>query len=106
MNRIRFSPEAVKDLQEIKGYITAEFCSEQAADHTIRKILKKIQNLSPFPEIGPKLSQIADVSTDYRFLACGSYTAFYRVEGSQVFIVRVLYGRRDFMKILFGEPEE
>ena len=27
-------------------------------------------------------------------------------ENSEVFIIRVLYGRRNFMQLLFGEPEE
>ncbi len=27
-------------------------------------------------------------------------------ENNEVFIIRVLYGRRNFMQILFGEPEE
>lgn len=27
-------------------------------------------------------------------------------ENGEVFIIRVLYGRRNFMQLLFGEPEE
>lgn len=27
-------------------------------------------------------------------------------ENNEVFIIRVLYGRRNFMQLLFGEPEE
>lgn len=57
-------------------------------------------------EMGAPLSAIVDFETDYRFLVCGNYTAFYRFENRTVYIVRVLYGRRDFMRILFGEPNE
>ncbi|MBE6578170.1 MAG: type II toxin-antitoxin system RelE/ParE family toxin, partial [Ruminococcaceae bacterium] len=39
----------------------------------------------------------------YRFLVCGNYTAFYKVDGDEVHIIRVLYGRRNFMQILFGK---
>ena len=98
MAEIRFSPEAITDLQQTKAYITEELCNEQVA------ITKRIRMLASFPESGATLSSIVDFETDYRFLVCGSYTAFYRIENQTVNIVRVLYGRRNFMQILFGEP--
>jgi hypothetical protein len=33
----------------------------------------------------------------------GNYTAFYKVDGDEVHIIRVLLGRRNFMQILFGK---
>ena len=106
MVEISFSPEAVSDLQRAKAYITNELCNEQAAVNTINKIMGRIRELAAFPEMGAPLSSIVDFETDYRFLVCGNYTAFYRFENQTVYIVRVLYGRRDFMRILFGEPNE
>ena len=60
------------------------------------------------PELGPRLSSIIDLDTDYRFLVCSNYLAFYRIAGSHVYIVRILYGRRDYITMLFGQkpPEE
>ena len=54
--------------------------------------------------MGAPLSSIVDIETDYRFLVCGNYTAFYRYDEKFVYVIRVLYSRRDFMKILFGVP--
>ena len=106
MADILFSPEAISDLQQTKAYITNELCNEQAAVSTIARIMGGIRELATFPEMGAPLSSIVDFETDYRFLACGNYTAFYRFENQTVYIARVLYGRRDFMRILFGEPNE
>ena len=106
MAEIKFSPEAIADLQQAKAYITEELCNEQAAVGTLAKIIKRIRQLSDFPEIGAPLSSIVDFETDYRFLVCGNYTAFYRIENQTVNIIRVLYGRRNFMQILFGEPSD
>lgn len=106
MAEIRFSPEAIADLQQTKAYITEELCNEQAAIGTVAKITKKIRMLASFPESGAPLSFIVDLETDYRFLVCGNYTAFYRIENQTVSIVRVLYGRRNFMQILFREPSD
>ena len=84
MAKIQFTPEAINDLQSSRRYIEEEL----------------------FPEIGAPLNSIVPVANDYRFLVCGNYTAFYRYENNEVFIIRVLYGRRNFMQLLFGEPEE
>lgn len=106
MAEIKFSPEALSDLRHTRAYIADELCNEQAAVNTISKIIDRIRELAIFPEMGAPLSSIVDFATDYRFLICGNYTAFYRFEGHTVYIIRIIYGRRDFMRILFGEPSE
>ena len=106
MYKIVFSPQALKDLKETKAYITKELYNEQAAVKTVSKILKDIRMLSEFPESAPLLSSIVDFDTNYRFLVCGNYVTFYRIEENEVKIVRILYGRRNFMQILFGESQE
>lgn len=106
MAELVFSPKAIEDLQEIKAYIADELCNEQAAAHTVSKILKRMHILADFPESGAPLSSIVEVDTNYRFLVCGSYTAFYRCEDDKAYVVRILYGRRNYMQILFGTPDE
>ena len=103
MYKVSFSPEAVDDLKEIKQYIKDELCNEQAAKNTVAKILKKVKLLSDFPESSSSLSAIIGFDTDYRYLVCDNYIAFYRIENKNVLIVRVLYGRRNYMQILFGD---
>ena len=68
--------------------------------------MKRVKELEMFPEMGSPLSARVRLATDYRYLVCGNYTAFYRLESGTVLVVRVLYGRRDFMKTLFGEPND
>lgn len=106
MAEIQFSPEAIADLQETKQYITDELCNEQAANNTIARILASIRQLERFPKMGAPLSSVIDLDTDYRFLVSGNYSSFYRYVDETVYIVRVLYGRRNYMQILFGEPKE
>jgi plasmid stabilization system protein ParE len=56
-----------------------------------------------FPLSGAPLSSIYDIATDYRFLVCGIYIVFYRPQGDAVLIDRILYGRRDYLAVLFGD---
>ena len=106
MTEIKFSPAALEDLREIKDYITDDLNNSIAAKNTISMILKSLRQLETFPMSGASLSSIINIDVPYRFLICGNYTAFYKTEDEEVHIIRVLYGRRNFMKTLFGEPEE
>ena len=101
MAKINFSPAAINDLKEIKSYITDDLCSEQAAVNLIKKIMMRIRQLEDFPEIGALLSSIVRIETPYRFIICGKYIAFYKLDGDEVHIIRVLYGRRNYIQTLF-----
>ena len=102
MAKINYSPTAFEDLREIKSYISEELCSEPAAINTIEKIMKRIRQLADFPDLGAPLSSIIDLEVPYRFLVCGNYIAFYKTDADNVYIIRVLYGKRNYMQILFG----
>lgn len=106
MAEIKLSADAIEDLKKIKSYISEELCNETAALHTISKITGSLRRLADFPQSGAPLASIVNLDTDHRFLPCGNYTAFYRYENGTVYVSRVLYGRRDFMRILFGQSEE
>ena len=106
MNKLHLSPEAQEDLSEIKAYIAEDLENPQAALSTVTKITKTIRMLQDHALIGTPLSAVADVNSDYRYLVSGNYTVFYRVAGKDVFIDRVLYGRRDYLRILFADTQE
>ncbi|MCI8599329.1 MAG: type II toxin-antitoxin system RelE/ParE family toxin [Lachnospiraceae bacterium] len=102
-NNIYYSPEAQNDLDEIWEYISAELCNPQAAENTITKIMDTVDELKDFSEIGALLSSVTEVESDYRFLLSGNYMIFYRVIEKNVYIDRVLYGRRDYLRTLFPD---
>ncbi len=103
MYKLKISPEAKDDLAESKVYIAQELCNPQAAVDLVSKIMKKIRVLTEHPGIGARLSSVVDVQTDYRFLVCANYLIFYRCEDGMIFVSRILYGRRDYTRILFGD---
>jgi len=106
MNRLHYSPEALSDLDDIWEYIFEDLQNPAAAQNTVSGILDSIEKLQDFSEMGPPLSSVTEIESDYRFLVCGNYLAFYRVKGEDISIDRVLYGRRDYLRILFGNPSE
>lgn len=90
-------------MDDIWDYIVSELQNRSAAERVINRIIDAVDPLKNFAEMGTPLSSIADVGTDYRFLVSGNYMVFFRVQGSDVYIDRVLYGRSDYMSALFKD---
>lgn len=102
-NKINYAPEALRDLDEIWDYIVFDLANPAAAERVVESIQDAIDGLEDFPEQGKPLSAVTPLGTDYRFLVCGKYLAFYRIRGKDVYIDRILYGGRDYLRVLFGD---
>ena len=102
MNNLHLSEEAQNDLLEIKAYIEEDLLNPSAALATVSRITKSLRILQNHAQAGALLSSIADIESDYRFIVSGNYISFYRAYGREVYIDRILYARRDYMRILFG----
>ena len=105
-NKIHYSVEARRDLDDIWDYIEADLCNPTAAQRMVNHIMDAVDQLESFSGLGSPLSAITDTDTDYRYLVTGSYMTFYRVFGNDVYVDRILYGRRDYLRILFGEVSD
>ena len=99
---VKFSPEALRDLDEIYDYISNTLNSPVAADHTVNKILGKTDFLAENPEIGTQLFFENDLYSGYRYMVSDNYLFFYRISGDSVYVDRVIYGKRDYMKLIFS----
>ncbi len=106
MHKLRINPLAKQDMLDIKEYITKELDNPNAAVNVVSKIIESYENLKEFPMIGVDLSSKIDVSTNYRYLVSGNYIVFYKIDEVYVSIYRILYSKRDYVKILFKEGFE
>ena len=105
-NKIHYTAESRRDLDAIWDYTASDLQNVSAAERVVNRIMDDVDHLESHAEIGALLSSIADVESDYRFLVTGSYLTFYRVYGNDVYVDRVLYGRRDYLRILFGDMQD
>lgn len=102
LRRIEYSPRALKDLDGIWDYIEKELCNPSAAQNTVEGIMDKIDILMSFPEAGAKLEFENGLNSGYRYVSFKNYLAFYRLRSDGiVYIDRVIYSGRDYMRILF-----
>ena len=66
-------------------------------------ILDTIDMLQAQAEIGKPLYFSSDMFSGYRFLVYKNYLAFYRTSADTIYIDRIIYGKRDYMRLLFRD---
>lgn len=103
MVKLVISPLAQADMREIGDYISRELRNPNAALRLIQSFQETMMPLREYPEMGSPLLVSGKQSVPYRYLVCGSYLIFYHTGNDAVYIDRVLYGRRDYMALLFGD---
>jgi plasmid stabilization system protein ParE len=91
----RISRRANADLEAICDRIAED--NPPAAEHLDERIHEAIQRLAKFPGMGHRRSDVKD--SRYLFWTVGHYVIAYRVEQSELVVVRVLHGARDFRKL-------
>jgi len=103
---IRFSPQAITDLDEIKHYVADHLLNPQAAENLISLIFEKIRALSCFPLTGAQIRSERSFLKGYRFLIIKNYLVFYRTEESFVSVIRILHARRDYLTLLAMDTDK
>ena len=77
--KLRYTPESLCDLQEIKRYIKSELHNPTAASRITKAILNGCAQLKQFP------------------------IALYRIETENVSVGRIINARQDYIRILLRE---
>ena len=99
---INITRSAEQDLNEADDYIEYVLKNPTAADDLLENVFKKISQL----ESNPFIHSIADdpvlKAWQIRFVAIKNYLAFYTIDEQEgiVYIVRFLYGKRNWIQIL------
>jgi len=106
--KLKYTPEAISDLQEIRHYIKTTLHSADAAKRISKRILDSYSSLKRFPEMGVSVEAKTGFETDLRMLVCENQIAIYRIDTDTdtVSIARIINSRQDYMRILFGDMTE
>ena len=106
MHKLHISPAAASDLAEISAYITLELHNPQAARRIVKSITHDLRHLQQNPHLGFSVSAKIGRGNHLRALHSGNYFLLYRVKGETIQVARVLDGRQDYLRVLFGAAEE
>ncbi len=91
--QIVVSPQAQRDLKEIRTYTLQGWGANQA-DIYLGKIEAAFYSLLNSPEIGRERN---DVRTGYRSIVIEKHVLFYKIEKSEIHILGIPHGRMDIL---------
>ena len=97
---IVYSIESKQDLIGIKQYIKYNLQEPEIAEKLITKIRKEINSLKNNPEILTIIDDDLIKKLEIRKLIVDNYIVFYRIKGNDIQIVRIMYGRRNWIDLL------
>ena len=102
--RIRYTPAALKDMDDLWDDVLKASASYETADKYVSDFADKIAAKTKFPESGIPL-YYRDLFTGFYSVNFKAYKAFYRIKDGYIEVIRVLLAKKEYMRILFGESE-
>ncbi len=99
---IHITGAAENDLNEAVDYIDQALMNPDAADRLLDLATEKISSLTQYPERNALVDDPVLKAWGIRFVQVNNYLAFYTLseEEKRVYIVRFLYGKRNWVSIL------
>ena len=99
---IHYTETAVRDLNETADYIDHVLLNPTAADDLLDALDEQLAHLEIYPEGHPIVDDPFLLTQEIRFVVVKNYLAFYVIneESKIVHIIRFLYGKRDWVKVL------
>jgi toxin ParE1/3/4 len=87
---VKWSPEAIEDLEAIAEYIARD--SAHYAGSVVTEILSASRKIPEFPLTGRMVPEMGDEKIRERFIY--SYRLVYRIESERILIIAVIHGKR------------
>ena len=94
--QLRWSPEAVEDVESIARYIERD--SSYYARAVVSRIVLLADSISDHAEMGRVVPEIRDPEFRERFVH--KYRIIYRVESERILIVAVIHGSRQLEPVI------
>ncbi|MCL2637217.1 MAG: type II toxin-antitoxin system RelE/ParE family toxin [Oscillospiraceae bacterium] len=100
--KVRIMSRAKSDICDIRQYITDEYKNPQAARRRVLLIQNKIKSLEENPARFPLVRDDLLASNGFRMIVVETQNVFYAIREKEnaVSVMRVLHGRRDWVRIL------
>jgi len=98
--KIKFSTLSEQDLDGIFLYINETLRNPTAAQNTVNRIIRLAAHLSDFPKLGAVLPVPNSSDLEIRYIISASYLVAYVIKSTHLEIVRILYARSDYLRLL------
>ena len=101
-HKIIITPDAEEDLVELRNYIADVLLARDTARNYIRTIRREIGSLSKLPARYKPVDDEPWHSRGVRRIIVNNFFVYYRIdeEHKRVYILNVIYARRDLLRVL------
>ncbi len=99
--RVDYSPEFLRDLDDIWMYIYEKYQNPASAERITDGIVDATEILFTFPYSGQVVYLPGGMDSGYRMLVFEDYVISYRVLQDAVQVARVVHSLQDYMRVLF-----
>lgn len=103
--KLRYTPAAIYDLQEIETYIRDTLLNPDATIRILTRIAKSCTLLKEQPNMGQALRDKLGRDIEGRYLICEKHIIIYDVDDA-ISILRVLDTRTDYIRAILSELSE
>ena len=93
----RLAPQAEGDLDDIWYYTATESGSVETADRLVESLTTRFSLLATHPRAGRRRD---DLRTGLRGFPVGGHVILYRIEQSDVLVLRIVRGSRDLGELV------
>lgn len=97
--KLRYTPQAIQDLDDIQTYISEKLLNPEAAYGIVTSIAESAKRLKDEPYLGFEMSKKTGLDIPGRGLVSGQYLLIYEVTDC-ISILRVIDTRVDFMRVI------
>ena len=103
---LHITKKAEDDLNMAADYIESTLFNPQAADDLLDKADKELSGLAVMPQIHKLVNDPFLNTLGIRFILVNNYMAFFLIDEKEktVYIIRFLYGKRNWIQLLKDEP--
>lgn len=103
---LHITKKAEDDLNEAADYIEFTLFNPQAAEDLLDKADKELSSLAVMPQIHRLVDDPFIILLGIRFILLNNYMAFFLIDEEEktVYIIRFLYGKRNWIQIFKDEP--
>lgn len=104
--RFKLTARAQADLDEILGYLAVQLKNPQAAAHFLSQFQASVREVCAYPESGAPVDNEFLPIRAIRKTTVNQYVAYYLPDraAQAVYVLRVVYGRRNLEEILREMP--
>lgn len=105
--KIIYTQKALADLDAVASYIKLKLCNISASDRIVENFFGEGDSLASFPTRYPLCNDAFLRAWGIRFVPVNNYLLFYivREDEKTVYVLRFLYSRRNWQKILRKQLE-